>query len=283
VGYSCAYQGTISWRTPSTPLTMENDPRAVFERLFGTETTDPRARLEWIRRQRSVLDSVGQQIAGLRRELGVQDLGKLAEYLDAVRDVERRIQRTEEQNSRELPLVEQPIGIPATFEQHAKLMFDLQVLAYQCDLTRVITFMLGREVSNRTFPEIGVSDPHHPTSHHQNDPEKIAKITKINIYQAQMFAYFLERLKATPDGDGSLLDHLIIVYGAGISDADLHNHINLPLLLVGGGAGRLTGGRHIKFPDATPLTNLHLTVLEKLGVPVDALGDSTGRLDALSI
>jgi hypothetical protein len=283
VGYSCAYQGTISWRSSTTPLSMENDPRAVFERLFGTDSTDPRVRLEWIRRERSVLDSVAEQVTGLRRVLGTQDLGKLGEYLDAVRDVERRIQRTEEQNSRELPVVEQPVGIPPTFEQHAKLMFDLQVLAYQCDLTRVITFMMGREVSNRTYPEIGVPDPHHPTSHHQNDPAKMEKVTKINTYQAQMFAYFLEKLRTTPAGDGSLLDQMIIVYGAGISDADLHNHINLPMLIAGGAARRLKGGRHIKFAEAVPLTNLHLTVLDMLGIPLDRLGDSTGTLDALSI
>jgi hypothetical protein len=282
VGYSCAYQGTVSWSSPSTPLPMENDPRAVFERLFGVDTTDSKERIERVRSDRSVLDSVNEQLRALQRRVGAGDRGKLTEYQDALRDVERRIQRAEEQSQRELPLVDQPVGIPPTFEQHAKLMFDLQVLAFQCDLTRVITFMLGREVSNRTFPEIGVADPHHPISHHQNDADRIAKVTKINTYQAQMFAYFLERLRSTDDGSGSLLDNAMILYGAGISDADLHNHVNLPVIVAGGGSGLLKGGRHIKYPEHAPLTNLHLTLLDKLGVPQDALGDGSATLSDLS-
>jgi hypothetical protein len=279
-GYSCAYQGTISWRSPTTPLPMENDPRAVFERLFGgSDSTDAKDRLLRIRRDRSLLDSVTRQVVGLKEKLGPRDRSKLGEYLEAVRDVERRIQTAEEQSAKELPVVEQPWGIPPTFEEHAKLMFDLQVLAYQCDLTRVITFMLGREVSNRTFPEIGVPDPHHPISHHQNNPERIAKVTKINTYQAKMFAYFLEKLRSTPDGDGSLLDHVTIIYGAGLSDADLHNHENLPILVAGGGSGQLRGGRHIRYAQHTPVTNLYVSLMDKIGIPVDQIGDSTGHLD----
>ena len=279
VGYSCAYQGTISWRTPSTPLPMENDPRAFFELMFGGETTDPQRRLARMEKERSILDSVRMQAMGLQKQLGPKDRSRLTEYLEAVRDVERRIQKAAEQSDRQLPITEQPEGIPAAFDEHAKLMFDLQVLAYQADLTRVITFMLGREVSNRTFPEIGVREPHHPLSHHQNNPEKIAAKAKVDNYHLQMLAYFLEKLRATPDGDGSLLDQVMIVYGAGICDGDLHNHINMPLLVIGGGAGQLKGGRHIQYKDRTPLTNLHLTLLDKMGIAMEQIGDSTGRLE----
>jgi Protein of unknown function (DUF1552) len=283
-GYTCAYENTLAWRTPTTPLTAENDPRAVFERLFGdSESTDPKERLARIQRNRSVLDSAMQAVAELVRGIGASDCTKLTEYLDAIRDVERRIQLAEEQASRKLPMLERPVGIPATFEEHAKLMFDLQALAYQCDLTRVTTFMIGHEQTTRTYSEIGIPDAHHPLTHHGGDAAKIAKVIKINIYHAKMFAYFLEKLQSTPDGDGSLLDHCIIVYGGGLSDGNLHLHDNLPILLAGGGAGRIKGGRHLRYPANTPMPNLYLTLLDKLGVPVESLGTGTGELDLLSV
>jgi hypothetical protein len=277
VGFSCAYTNTIAWRDASTPLPMENDPRAVFERLFGDSgTTDPAARRIRIQEDRSILDAVTDQVNRLRRGLGSRDRAKMEQYLEATRDVERRIHRAEEQSAQELPRVDQPAGVPASFEEHAKLMFDLQVLAYQTDLTRVITFMIGRELSGRPYPEIGVNDAHHPISHHQSEPDKLAKLAKINTFHTTLFAYYLDKLESTPDGDGSLLDHLILMYGAGMSDSQLHAYSSLPLLLVG---GNVTGGRHLKFATDTPLANLHLTLLEKLGVPIDAIGDSTGPLD----
>ena len=280
-GFSCAYSYTISWRGPSTPLPMQHNPRAVFERLFGDSgSTDPAVRLARVKQQRSILDSVNEKVANLSRGLGPRDRIKLGEYLDGIRDVERRIQMADEQSARELPAFDQPAGIPATFAEHAKLMYDLQLLAYQADLTRIITFMLGHELSGRTYPEIGVSDAHHPISHHRNDPELIAKLAKINTYHLTLFASFVEKLRSTPDGDGSLLDHVMILYGAGMSDSNRHSPYELPILLVGGGAGQLKGGRHIRYPEGTPLANLHLTLLDKLGVPVERLGnDSTGRLE----
>jgi hypothetical protein len=281
-GYSCAYANTISWRTPTTPMPMENDPRGVFERLFGgSDTTDPAARLLRIRKDRSILDSVRERVSDLDRQLGMRDRMKLAEYLDAVRDVERRIRKAEEQSARELPVVERPAGVPASFEEHARLMFDLLALAFQTDMTRVSTFMLGREVSARAYPEIGVPDAHHPTSHHQNDPDKLAKLSKINVFHTQQFAYFVDKMSATPDGDGSLLDHSMLLYGSAISDSNVHMHDNLPLVLVGGAAGRGKGGRHVVYPKGTPVTNLFLTMLDKLGVSAEKIGDSNGRLEHL--
>lgn len=281
--YSCAYVNSISWRSPTTPNPVEINPRAVFERLFGvSDSTDRRERLARARTERSILDSVNDRAADLQRELGVPDRTKLAEYLEAIRDVERRIQKVEQQDEVELPTAERPIGIPQTFEEHIKLMFDLQVLAYQSDLTRVITFMIGREVSTRAYPEIGVPDAHHPLSHHGNDPQKIQRMAKVNTLHMQMFSYYLEKLRQTPDGDGSLLDHMIILYGASISESNRHDHDNLPILLAGGGAGRIKGARHLRLPKDTPLPNLHLTILDKLGIPLDRLGDSTGRVAELS-
>lgn len=283
-GFSRAYTSTISWRTATTPLPMENNPRAVFERLFGdTRSTDPASRLARIQQQRSILDSVTSKAARLQRELGASDQAKIAEYFEAIRDAERRIQMAEKQNEREFPVVGLPAGIPAKFDEHTKLMFDLFALAYQCDLTRVVTMMMGREFSGRTYPEIGVPDSHHPISHHQGDPEKIAKLAKINHYHATFVAYFLEKLRTTADGDGSLLDHSIIIYGAGMSDSNAHDPTNLPILLVGGAAGRLKGGRHLRYPEGTPLANLHLTVLDMLGVHVDQLGDSNGEFQQLGV
>jgi hypothetical protein len=282
-GYSCAYANTISWRTPTTPLPMENDPRAVFERLFGASgTTDGRARLARLRKERSILDGVAEDVAALERRVGPRDRTKVAEYLDALRDVERRIQRAEEQSARELPVVEQPAGIPGTFQDHAQLMFDLLALAYQTDMTRVSTFMLGREVSGRSYPEIGVPDSHHPVSHHQNDPEKLAKLAKINTFHATQFAHFLDTLRSTPDGDGSLLDHSLLLYGSGISDSNVHLHDNLPLVLAGGRSLGLKGGRHLRVPKDTPVTNLFVTMLDRIGVPAERIGDSTGHLDEVS-
>ncbi len=282
-GYSCAYANTIVWRTPTTPLPMENNPRAVFERLFGaTDSTDVGARLARLRQDRSILDFVTDEAHGLKRALGAGDQLKLTQYLDAVRDVERRIQRAEEQSDREMPVVESPAGIPGTFQEHSRLMFDLLTLAFQTDLTRVSTFMFGKEVSGRSFPEIDVPGGHHGYSHHQNDPENLAMLAKINTHHIRQFAYFLEKLQSTPDGDGSLLDHSLFIYGSGISDGNLHFHLDLPMLLVGGGAGHVKGGRHLHDTNDTPLSNLHMTVLDKLGLPAETFGDSTGTLGYLS-
>jgi len=282
-GFNCVYTSTISWRGATTPLPTEHNPREVFERLFGdTTSTDPVTRLARIQQERSILDSVSQRIARLGQRVGSGDRAKLDEYFEAIRDIERRIQNAERQSATELPVVDQPAGIPATFEEHAKLMFDLYALAYQCDLTRVITFMIAHEFSGRTYPQIGVADAHHPISHHQNDPARLAKLVKINTYHMTLFASFLEKLRSTPDGDGSLLDHAMIVYGAGMSDSNAHDPKNLPILLAGGGAGRLKGGSHVRFPKDTPLANLHVTLLDKLGVRVEKLGDSAGELSELS-
>jgi hypothetical protein len=282
-GFNCVYTSTISWRSSTTPLPTEHNPRQVFERMFGDATsTDPATRLARIQQERSILDSVSQRIAKLGQQVGSGDRAKLDEYFEAIRDVERRIQNAEQQSSKELPVVDQPAGIPATFEEHAKLMYDLYALAYQCDLTRVITFMIAHEFSGRTYPEIGVPDAHHPISHHQNDPTRLAKLAKINTYHVTLFASFLEKLRSTPDGDGSLLDHAMIVYGAGMSDSNAHDPKNLPILLAGGGTGLLKGGSHLRFPKETPLANLHLTLLDKLGVRVDKLGDSAGELPELA-
>jgi len=282
-GYSCAYANTISWRTPTTPLPMENDPRAVFERLFGAaDSTDAAARLARLREDRSVLDFVSAEANGLKRSLGAADSSKLTQYLDAVRDVERRIQTAERQADREMPVFEQPIGIPDTFEQHAKLMYDLWLLAFQTDLTRVGTFMMGKEVTGRSYPEIGVSSGHHGVSHHQNDPKQLEALAKINNYHIQMFSHFLDKMSNTPDGDGSLLDHTLLLYGTGISDGNLHFHLDLPMLVAGGAAGNLKGGRHLQYHDDSPLTNLYLAVLDKLGIPVEHFGDSTGQIEYLT-
>ena len=284
VGYSCAYQTTLAWKTPTTPLPMENDPRAVFERLFGTsDSTDRGVRAADQARNRSLLDSVSQAVARINKDLGPHDRAKLGSYLDAVRDVERRIQKAETQNSRELPVVEQPSkGIPATFEEHARLMFDLLVLAYQSDLTRVFTFMVAREFSPRTYPESGVPDAHHPLSHHGDEPEKLQRLARLNAYHINTFAYLLQKMRATSDGDGSLLDHTLIMCGGGLSDSNKHTHDNLPVLLVGGDSDQVRGGRHLRFSSDTPLANLHLSVLNAVGVPTEQLGDSTGKLDLLS-
>ena len=283
-GWSCAYLNTLSWRNGTTPLPTENKPRLVFERLFGdSNSTDPAERLAVIREERSLLDSVTEAASRLMSRLGPSDRARLSQYLEAIRDVERRIQMAEEQSSREMPNVDRPVGIPPTFAEHAKLMFDLQVLAYQTDMTRVISFMMGAEKSNRTFSEIGISDPHHPLSHHRLDPEKIEKVFRINLYHTQLFAYFLEKMRSVPDGDGSLLDNTIILYGSAFGDGNQHLNQNLPVLLLGGGVGQIAQDRHIRFPEGTPMTNLYLTMLDKLGIRMENFGDSTRKLKLLSL
>lgn len=283
-GYSCAYANTLAWRNETTPLPMENQPRAVFERLFGdSDNTTQAARLARIQADRSILDSLVQEVSRLQRRLGAGDRRKVDQYLDAIRDIERRIQKAEEQSHVELPAMDRPSGgIPATFAEHARLMFDLQVLAYQCDMTRVTTFLLSREVSPRTYTEIGIPDPHHGLSHHQNNPVSMEKLAKINTFHVEQLAYFLDKLQGTRDGDGTLLDHLTLLYGCGISNSNLHTHDNLPILVIGGGAGSIKGGRHVRVTKDTPLSNLQLTLLDKVGVPLDRLGDSTGRIDLVS-
>jgi Protein of unknown function (DUF1552) len=277
-GYACSYTNTLSWSGPSTPLPTQNDPRQVFERLFGdTRSTDVKERAARTREQKSILDSVTQEAARLGGSLAPADRAKLTEYLDAIRGVERRIQIAEKEN-RTLPVVDHPDGIPASWEDHLKLMFDLMVLAYQSDLTRVITLMLGHEQSGMTYPQIGVPDAHHPVSHHQHEPEKVAKTAKINAYHVRMFAYLLEKLRTTRDGDGTLMDHMTMIYGAGIADSNSHAPVNIPFLLAGGGAGNLKGGRHTHFKDM-PLANLHLTLMDQFGVHREHMGDSTGRVD----
>jgi len=279
-GFACPYTNTISWKSRNTPLPTQNNPRVIFERLFGDSTsTDPGVRLARLRQQKSVLDSVSEEVARLQGVLPQRDRTKLAEYLDAIRGVEQRIQIAEQQSDQELPLVDHPPGIPSGWEDHLNLMFDLEVLAFQCDLTRVITLMVGHEHSGMTYPQIGVPDAHHPISHHQQEPEKVAKVAKINAYHVQMFAKFLQKLQATPDGDGTLLDHVTMMYGAGIADSNSHSPIDIPMVLAGGGAGTLKGGRHIRF-NHMPLANLHLTLLDNFGVHQDRIGDSTGRVDA---
>jgi hypothetical protein len=280
-GYSCAYMNTVSWQSPTTPLPAENNPSVVFERLFGQGGT-PDERLDRMRRKRSLLDRVNQDLARLQRTLGPGDRARITEYLDAVREIERRIQMAEERNAEStLPVPDRPVGIPTRFDDHLKLLYDLQWLAYQGDLTRVFTLMYGRELNSRSYPEIGISEPHHGLSHHGDKPEQIEKFSRLNNFQVDLFGYFLEKLRSTPDGDGSLLDHSIVLYGGAMSNPNVHLHVNLPLLLAGGGAGTLKGGRHLSFnpADNVPMTNLLVSVLDKGGVRIDKLGDSTGRID----
>src|SRR6266702_411733 len=283
--YSCAYYNTISWRNDTTPLPMENRPRAIFERLFGDAgRTDAKTRLAQRQDDRSILDSVTEEVKRLRGMLGGSDRGKIDQYLEAVRDLERRMQLAEKQGDHELPQIAGPAGIPQVFSEYYKLMTDLMVLAWQTDMTRVCTFQIGHEMSGRAYPEVGFGDAHHAVTHHQGDPEKIEKTTKINVFHTKMLAYYLDRLRSTPDGDGSLLDHSMILYGSALSDGNLHLYTNLPLLLVAGGVAGIKGGRHVRYPKGTPMTNLLLTMLDKANVPhVDKLGDSTGRLELTSI
>lgn len=284
-GYSCAYSNSIAWRSPTTPLPPEINPRAVFERLFGDEeSTEPAARAMSARQDRSILDFVRDDAGRLEGKLGPGDRRKLGEYLDSLRDIERRIRKVEANigSGAPLPAIERPGGIPVTFEEHTKLMFDLQVIAFQADLTRVATFMIGREGSNRTYRSIGVPDAHHGISHHMGNAEKIEKLTRINVHHAEQLAYFLEKLQTTPDGAGSLLDHSMVVYGSGLSDGNQHLHHDLPVLLAGGACGKIRGGRHLRFKPETPMTNLYLTILDKMGVREEKIGDSTGRIEHLA-
>ena len=280
-GFACVYQNNLSWSSPTTPLPSEAHPRVVFERLFG-EGGSVEDRRVALRERASLLDWVRDDISRLQNQLGPSDRGKVNEYLDTVREVERRIQKAEAETADNiLPDLDRPVGVPAAYADHARLMFDLQVLALQGDVTRVTTFQLARETSNRTYPEIGVSDPHHPLTHHGGDVEKIAKVAKINAFHVSLFAYFLEKLKATRDGDGTLLDHSLFLYGSGMGNPNVHDHVNLPILVAGGAAGKLKGGRHIKYAEPKPLANLHLTLLEKVGVRLDSFADSQGKVDEL--
>jgi hypothetical protein len=280
-GYACVYQNNLSWSSPTTPLPAEAHPRIVFERLFGEggSTADRRAALK---KRASLLDWVRDDISRLQRDLGPEDRTRVGHYLDTVREVERRIQKAEaETGDQSLPDLDRPVGVPAAYADHARLMFDLQVLALQADVTRVITFQLARETSNRTYTEIGVSDPHHPLTHHGNDPDKIARMAKINAFHVSLFAYFLEKLKSTPEGDGSLLDHSLYLYGSGMGNPNVHDHVNLPILVAGGGTAGVKGARHLKYDEPTPLANLHLTLLERVGVRMDNFADSKGKVDEL--
>ena len=280
-GYACVYQNNLAWSSPTTPLPPEAHPRVVFERLFG-EGGSPEQRRAALGKRASLLDWVREDMVRLQQKLGPNDRAKIDQYLDSVREVERRIEKAEAQASDNLlPDLDRPVGVPAAYADHARLMFDLQVLAMQADVTRVITFQLARESSNRTYPEIGVPDPHHPISHHGGDPEKLAQLAKINQFHISLFAEFLEKLKAVPEGDSSLLDHTLYLYGSGMGNPNIHDHVNLPVVVAGGGAGMARGGRHIKYDKPMPMANLHLTLLDSVGVHLDAFSDSTGKIDTL--
>jgi len=283
-GYSCAYTNTISWRSATTPNPVQISPRVVFERLFGDgESTDPAARLKRMRQDRSILDYVNADVSRLEPQLGARDKRKLDEYLDSIRDIERRIQKAEQQtDANNTPRMERPVGIPPVFDDHVRLMSDLMVAAFQTDMTRVITFMFAREGSNRAFPEIGIPEGCHVVTHHQQDPEKIAKAQRVEEHRAKSFAYLVQRMQDTQDGDGSLLDHTLLLYGAGIRDGNSHDHIDLPLALLGGKSAGIKGGRHLRSKAETPLSNLLITMLDRVGVPVERLGDSTGKVEQLA-
>jgi hypothetical protein len=280
-GYACVYQNNLSWSSPTTPLPAEAHPRIVFENLFG-EGGSAAERRAGMKKRASLLDSITEEIKRLQNKLGPADQAKVRQYLETVRDVERRIGQAEA-NAKENPLpdIDRPQGVPASYADHARLMFDLQMLALQGDITRVVTFQLAREASNRQYTEIGVTDPHHPLTHHGNDPAKIANMAKINRFHVSLFAEFLQKLQATPEGEGSLLDHVLYLYGSGMGNPNLHDHVNLPIIVAGGAAGNMRGGRHIRYNDATPLANLHLTLLDKVGVRLDSFADSDGKVDEL--
>jgi len=280
-GYACVYQNNLSWSSPTTPLPAEAHPRLVFENLFG-EGGSPDARRAALKRRASLLDAVTEEMRRFELQLGAGDRNKVEDYFESVREVERRIQKAEanvEENP--LPDLDRPVGVPVAYADHARLMFDLQLLAFQSDITKVISFQLAREASTRTYPEIGVPEPHHPVTHHGNNPEKLEKLAKINRFHVSLFAEFLEKLAKTPEADGTLLDHSVYLYGSGMGDSDAHDHTDLPILVAGGAAGNLTGGRHITYPKHTPLSNLHLTLLNKVGVDIQSFADSTGRADEL--
>ena len=280
-GYACVYQNNLSWSTPTTPLPAEAHPRMVFESLFG-DGGSAQERQAALKERASLLDAFRQDVARLKRDLGAADRARMDDYLETIREVERRIQQAEASvGDHPLPDLDRPIGVPAAYADHARLMFDLQCLAYQGDVTRVITFQLARETSNRTYPEIGVPDPHHPLSHHGNDPDKIARMAKINQFHVSLFSEYVQKLKATPDGDGSLLDSTLLLYGSGIGNPNIHDHTNLPTLVAGGAATGMRGHRHIRYYQPTPLANLHLSLLDRVGVRLDAFADSDGKLEEL--
>ena len=279
-GYACAYMNSMSWKNATMPLPAETSPRLVFERLFGSGDSAA-TRAARSREDRSILDGVAEEIASLRRKLGRRDAVKLAEYLDAIREVEQRVARSESSN-RDFEMPERPVGVPDTFREYAELMFDLQVLAFQADITRVSSFMMARENVNRSYGEIGLPEAHHAMSHHSNNPDKMALYSKLNTYHVDTLAYFLKKLQAIPDGDGTLLDHAVVLYGSGMSDGNTHNNYNVPVVVVGGRDLQLKGDRHLKYPKGTPLANLSMSLMEKFGVNVEKFGDSTGRLDLLS-
>ncbi len=280
-GYACVYQNNLSWSSPTTPLPSEAHPRIIFEMLFG-EGGSAEDRKESLKKRASLLDVVNSEIHGLKRKLGPSDRHKIDGYFESIREVERRIQQAEssvEENP--LPDLDRPVGVPVAYADHARLMFDLQLLAFQGDITRVVTFQLARETSTRTYPEIGVPDPHHPVTHHGNNPEKLEKVAKINQFHVSLFGEFLEKMAATPEGEGSLLDHSLYMYGSGMGDPDAHDHSNLPIVVAGGAAGQMRGGRHLRFKEPTPLANLHLTLLNKVGVPLETFADADGRVEDL--
>ena len=281
VGFSCTYMNTISWRTPTAPLPMEINPRVVFDRMFG-DGASAQERLQRIETQRSILDAITGQVRRLQGDLGARDRNRVAEYLDSVREIERRIQVAERQAANpNIDVPATPAGIPEDYEEHTKLMFDLMAIAFQADITRVSTFMMAREVSYRTFPKLGISEAFHPASHHQNSATRLETLQKINQHHVSLVSHFLDRLKATPDGDGTLLDHSLVLYGSAMSNSNVHNHGPLPVLVAGGAGGRMKGGRHLSYPEATPMSNLLLTILDKAGVPQQKVGDSTGLLTEL--
>lgn len=276
-GYACVYQNNLSWSSPTTPLPSEAHPRLVFESMFGEGGT-PKERRAALRRQASLLDSMTEEIGRLKREVGISDQHRIDQYLGSIREVERRIQKSEaDVEAKRLRNLSRPLGVPATFGEHARLMFDLQVLAMQGDITRVATFQLARETSNRSYPELGVPESHHPLSHHGNDPKKIAKMAKINRFHVSLFAEFLKKLQDTPEGGGSLLDNTLCLYGSGMGNPNKHDHTNLPTIVAGGSAVGMKGGRHIRYQKVTPLANVHLTLLDKVGVDLDRFADSTGK------
>ena len=283
-GYSCAYTNSISWRGPRTPMPPETNPRIVFERLFGDQdfSLTPEQRTIKSQQRRSILDLVNSRTQRLVQDLGPSDRRKMDEYLTGIQELEKRIKMAEESHDEVKPGIEKPAGIPVAYSDYIKLMFDLQILAFQADLTRVSTLVFGREASVRTYGEIGVADPHHPLSHHRNLPENMAKLAKINTFHTGLFASFLEKMKNTKDGDGTLLDHSMVVYGGAICDGNSHSHVDLPVILAGRGDGQLKPGRHIVYEKGTPMTNLYLSLLERMNVPTEKLGDSTGQLNHLT-
>lgn len=280
-GYACVYQNNLSWSSPTTPLPAEAHPRVVFEMLFG-DGGDQKSRQQALERKASLLDSVNEEILRLKKKVGAADRNRIDQYLTSIREVERRIQNAEKNIAENpLPDLQRPTGVPESYAEHCKLMFDLQLLAFQGNITRVITFQMAREASTRTYPEIGVPEPHHPVTHHGNNPEKLAKVARINQFHVSLFAEFLQKLDRTPEGNGTLLDHSLLLYGSGMGDPDAHDHTNLPILVAGGSAGRIQGGKHIRFKKPVPLANLHLTLLNKAGVELTSFGDSTGTMPEL--